>query len=475
MQAGFPLEYDEFANSVCRANLPGADIRSSCNKDMRSKVKMLLQTFTLLLLSVGSVLAKAPADKVMRLADAEYEPGIRTVLLVPRIGYLTDDMALPMVALGAENPLRLEFDEMGSQYYNYYYRIIPCNWNWTPGILQDMELAEAINEYVMDGYTLSSGTRVPYVHYFAQMPRLKLSGNYVVVVYRNGNRDDIVLTRRFCVYETLVPISLEPKFGAGAEARFTYQQIDATVNYSDYPLVNPAQNAHLILRQNGRWDNAIVNLPPLYIREEDKLLDYRYFNLENAFEGNNEWRQFDIRSLRYRGVNVLDMKYDNTTAAARLMLDVSRNIKTYSQYVDLNGRYAVMRAETQNVDLEESTADYVDVTFTVQLPAGAGMEAGKLYVFGQFTNFQVDDRYQLKPDPSSGGKYYTVTVPLKQGLYSYQYAYMAPGAKAPSFREMEGTYSQTENNYDALFYYRPIGARYDQLAGYKRVSYNGRQ
>jgi hypothetical protein len=35
---------------------------------------------------------------------------------------------------------------------------------------------------------------VPYVHYYAQLPRLKLSGNYVVVVYRGGNAQDIVLT-----------------------------------------------------------------------------------------------------------------------------------------------------------------------------------------------------------------------------------------------------------------------------------------
>jgi len=414
-------------------------------------------------------------EKTLRYDDAEYEPGIRSVLLVPNNGQLSDDMLLPIIPLNAPNSLRLEFDEMGNQFYNYYYKILPANWNWTPGILQDMELADAVNEYIMDSYTLSAGTRVTYVHYTAQMPRLKLSGNYVVVVYRGGNQQDIVLTRRFCVYENLVAINLQPKFALGSEQRFTHQQVDADVLYGDYPIVNPLQNAHLVLRQNGRWDNAISNLPPLYIRDEDKTLDYHYFSGENLFEGNNEWRQFDIRSLRYRGFNVGSMTYDNNKATAILLMDQSRDVKNYSQYVDINGRYAIVRAETPSIQLEGNTADYVNTKFNVQLPAGRGLEDGKLYVFGQLSNFQLDERFRLRPDSASAGKTYSATVPLKQGLYSYQIAYVAPGQLKASFKEMEGTFSQTENNYDALFYYRPIGARYDQLAAYRTLNYNGRQ
>ncbi len=410
-------------------------------------------------------------DKTLRLEDAEYEPNIRTVLLVPNTGRLSDDMQYPLVALGAPNPLRLEFDEVGNQYHNYYYRILPCTWDWKPGLLQDMELADQINEYVMDGYALSEGTRVPYIHYYAQLPMLKLSGNYVVVVYREGNRDDIVLTRRFMVFETLTPIMLDPKFGPGADTRLTHQQIDAQVNYMAYPIVNPLNLAHLMIRQNGRWDNSIYN-PPLNVREFDKILDYNYFALENAFEAGNEWRVFDIRNLRARGFNVAGMSYNNDNATAALALDLSRNIRTYSQYVDINGRYAIQRTDVGDYWQGSLTADYINVTFTVQPPPGLDLRQGKLYVCGQFTNYQQEERYRLQPTPD--GRYLQVTVPLKQGLYSYQYGYVGPGARRFSFREMEGNYNQTENEYDAFFYYRPIGARYDQLAGYTSIQYNGR-
>jgi hypothetical protein len=59
-------------------------------------------------------------EKVLRYADAEYEPGIRSVLLVPNTGQLSDDMQYPFIGLGTANNLRLEFDEMGSQCSNYY-------------------------------------------------------------------------------------------------------------------------------------------------------------------------------------------------------------------------------------------------------------------------------------------------------------------------------------------------------------------
>ena len=38
-------------------------------------------------------------EKVLRMADFEYEPNIRTVLLVPGTGRLTDDFELPITEL----------------------------------------------------------------------------------------------------------------------------------------------------------------------------------------------------------------------------------------------------------------------------------------------------------------------------------------------------------------------------------------
>ena len=58
--------------------------------------------------------------------------------------------------------------------------------------------------------------------------------------------------------------------------------------------------------QNKRDDNAIRNLKPSFIRENE--LDYDY-SKENVFSGGNEFRYFDIRTIRRNGENVVETKF----------------------------------------------------------------------------------------------------------------------------------------------------------------------
>ena len=405
-------------------------------------------------------------EKRLRYEDAEYEPGIRTALLYPNAGQATDPMQPAVLSLGAGSRLRLEFDEMGAQYYNYYFKIVPCTWNWKPGLLQDMEIVEQYNEFVMDGYELSSGTRVPFVHYFATIPPVKLSGNYLLMVYRNGNKDDLVITRRFVVFENQMSIAPEIKFAAGVEQRFSHQQVDFTLNYSAYPIYNPTQTIKVVVRQNGRWDNALMGLAPFFIRDDEKVLDFHHVDLSNAFEGNNEWRNFDIRSIRFRGFNVAALTFNNTRADAYLSTDASRNVRNYTYFVDANGRYVVGKAETDDAALN---ADYVNTHFTLTQPAN--LPPGKVYIFGAISDWQLKPAFRMQPD-SANPKNLVANVLLKQGFYNYEYAFLPEGATKLELTPLEGSYSLTENYYEVLVYVRPIGARYDQMVGYNRVSYN---
>jgi hypothetical protein len=63
-------------------------------------------------------------------------------------------------------------------------------------------------------------------------------------------------------------------------------------------------------------------------------------------------------------------------------------------------------------------------------------------------------------------------VPLKQGYYNYEYVYIDPQAPAPTpdISESEGHWHETENDYTILLYYRPFGARYDQIIGYLKIN-----
>jgi hypothetical protein len=53
---------------------------------------------------------------------------------------------------------------------------------------------------------------------------------------------------------------------------------------------------------------------------------------------------------------------------------------------------------------------------------------------------------------------------LKQGFYNYLYALKPYGGKGfPDFNTTEGNYFATQNTYTVLVYYRPFGARADNL------------
>ncbi|MEJ7666934.1 MAG: hypothetical protein WKG07_49235 [Hymenobacter sp.] len=70
-----------------------------------------------------------------------------------------------------------------------------------------------------------------------QVPRVKLSGNYLLVVQNQAGAP--LLSRRMLVYENQVIVRLEPGILAGGvAARYAYQQLNFSINYSGVDLVN---------------------------------------------------------------------------------------------------------------------------------------------------------------------------------------------------------------------------------------------
>ncbi len=68
---------------------------------------------------------------------------------------------------------------------------------------------------------------------------------------------------------------------------------------------------------------------------------------------------------------------------------------------------------------------------------------------------------------------YEKTLYLKQGYYNYSYVTVADKTKAgeiPYLDNTEGNYWGTENAYMIMVYFRPFGARADELVGYARVN-----
>jgi hypothetical protein len=426
---------------------------------MLIKIRLFLMV---LCLSLQAIEPTEAARKQLVLDDYEYESNIRTVMLYPFSRTPQQFIAFPIMALDKQIPFKLEFDELGNYAYNYFFKIIHCNADWTQSSLSEPEYLSEMNEFRITEYEASSGTRVPYVHYNTLLPRLLRSGNYVVVVYRNQDIDDIVLSRRFILYENQVIITPEVKFSNVVANRYTHQQVDFKISYGALDFINPGAMIKVIVRQNGRWDNAISDLKPLYHRVEKRQMDFQFFEGETNFTGDNEFRMFDMRSVNFIRQNITQIDQFDDRIEMYLRPEKPRNDLGYIFWVDIDGRYVIEDLERGGRELYYVTADYIQAHFELI----AEKQPQDIYIFGQLSNWKLDERFKMKYD----GKSYKAKIQLKQGFYNYMYATRDKNGAA-NVALLEGTHYNTQNQYDILVYYRPMGGFADEVVGYAQMNY----
>jgi hypothetical protein len=394
--------------------------------------------------------------KVLSLTDKAYEPQIRTILLHPNGAPL-----LPAVTQLGEWNLMLEFDDLKSQNETYYARVQHCNYDWSPSSLQHLDYMTAYNEFPINNYEFSVDTHIPYVHYWMQLPAVKLPGNYVLVVYRGSDKDDIILSRRFMVFDSQVTFSdRDNLIGPGALASLN-QQINFTVKYANMNILNPQLDVHVNIRQNQRWDNAAVNVRPSFVRELDKALDYRFFDEATMFKGGNEFRFFDLRSLNFPGRNVASINKTVKPFEAYIQTDKTKEGQAYSQYNDIDGSFRLDNYDYKNIVY----SNYVNVNFALSTPP----IKGDVYVTGAFNYWSLNDENKMHYD--SARSKYVSKIMLKQGWYDYQY-YVKSKTLPPLY--FEGSHYETENFYEIFVYYRPFQPQADLLVGYMLLEKNPR-
>jgi len=302
-------------------------------------------------------------------------------------------------------------------------------------------------------YDYSFNTKTLYVHYWMELPKVKVSGNYVVIVYADNDPTKVILTRRFVVFENLVGLTPNVRAPKSPKYRLTHQQIDFFLSYSGLKISNPYTEFKVILRQNSRWDNAIVNLSPTNVNTSTKRLEYRPYNSENNFKGNNEFRNFDARLSSFRGMNVSKIEKTPIQTDLYVKVDESRANKAYGHLGDMNGTYFIGTNEINAGYLE---SDYFNVHFRLSVKEPT---LNKVYVIGAFNDWTKDEASLMKFNAQDN--IYQTTIRLKQGVYNY--IYWVDGVNPEIF---ENSFYQTENNYDILVYYRGFTDQADRVIGY---------
>ncbi|WP_051049929.1 type IX secretion system plug protein [Nafulsella turpanensis] len=387
--------------------------------------------------------------------DKTYIPTIHSAQIYPYTRQEAASLAPAVISLDQEPRLLLTFDDLQPDTEQYQVRIIHCNWSWEPSRLTSLQYLFSFNEFPVTEYEFSQNTFIPYVHYQFLVPKVKIPGNYVLAVYRNNNPEEVVLTRRFMVYTNQVGIEYATVLPSGSVARRENQQIDFSLNYSNLANVNdPSNQFKVVIRQNRHWENAKFGFTPSSIEPGFGEIEYHLFDQSNQFKGGNEYRFFDLRTVRARGQNVGEVLRDSTGIHAYLVPNESRAGEAYSQIRDLNGWFHLTNLEYPEPPV---SSEYVNVHFFLEAEAPL---SSPVYVAGGLTNYNEAPPYRMRYDAEAGG--YLADLLLKQGWYNYMFLLGNDEQKYA----LEGSFAETENLYEIIVYYRPPGEIYDTIVGY---------
>lgn len=420
------------------------------------KIQFLFLVLTVACSPYLSTTSESDQSKVLEFKDKAYEPQIKTTRLHP----LGNPESPAVVPLGQQS-LQLSFDDLQTTQHSYYVRIEHCTYTWEKSTLQDLDYLQEYNEFPITQYEYSIDTHIPYLHYAFTIPPVKVPGNYLLVVYRS-NKEDVVLSRRFMVYDTQILFSKDGKLITSGAIANLNQQLNFTLQYKKLQVQNALTDIHVVIRQNQRWDNLAVDLRPAFVREIEKEMEYRFFDDAQMFKGGNEFRFFDLRSLSNPGRNIASVNLTTRPVKVFIEPDKSRATEAYAQYPDLNGNFAIANYDFRNA---APYTNYADVNFTLRTEP----IAGNVYVTGGFCDWNLTETNRMHYDSTQ--HVYSKNILLKQGWYDYQYIVQSP--KLPGYY-LEGSHFQTENFYEVFVYYRPFKPNADLLIGYVQLEENAR-
>ncbi len=396
----------------------------------------------------------------LRFGDFVYQNNIKSILF-SRKGW---ELSQPIIEMKSDETLLLAFDDLDADHKSYAYTIIHCDALWNPSNLMEYEYIEGFTEALIDDYAFSRNTRMSFTNYRLEFPntdmRPRISGNYILKVFVDGNPDEAAFTRRFMVYEQNITISATVKQATNLNYRDTHQEIDFTINTNQYVVSNPYRDLKVLIMQNGRWDNAIYGIQPRLVQGNVLTYDYEENNL---FRGGNEFRNFDTKSLKYRTLNIESITAVKNGWEVELLPDRNRQFLRYTSQGDINGKLLI-KTEDYNDDVLE--ADYAWIQF--YLPVERPILAGNVYVLGELTDWNLSGFNKMEYNYQASR--YELRLLLKQGFYDYQYAYLEDGNEVADVSVFEGTHSVTENNYSIYVYHRKPGDLYDSLIGLQHVS-----
>lgn len=388
--------------------------------------------------------------------DSIYMTNIKTV----RLYQANNQLSFPVLNLNTDEKLELHFDDLDADVKYYYYTYELCNADWTPANVSSFDYLKGYTQSRITNYRFSAITNSRYTHYQLILPEQNSfpfkSGNYLLKVYLNGDTSQLAFTKRLFIVDNKTSVLARMTQPYDPNLFQTHQKIQFTVDVTSLKDFNPGQQLKIVVLQNYRWDIAIKDWLPAFIRGNS--LEYNSEN-KGIFPGGKEWRWLDIRDFRLQSDRVLNAEYNKTNTQVYLHPDMPLDGRPYFFYRDLNGMSTIEASRGINPFWE---SDYGTVYFSMIPPNSDAYTNKDIYLFGQLTNYAFTDSVRMKFNPYKG--LYETHVLLKQGYYDYTYVTVDKNNSSIHLG-IDGNSTEAENIYTILIYYKSFIGRYDELVG----------
>ena len=244
-----------------------------------------------------------------QLPDVVYKPNIKCVRFHP----YGNQEALPVYNLNSSDQLELNFDDLDANIKSYYYTFQLCGYNWKPVEISPFMYIKGFTQQRVTTNRYSSIAFTKYTHYQAIVPdrntTITLSGNYLLKVFLDGDTSKLAFTRRFLVLDQKAAIGAKIVQPLTPQWFRTHQKIQFNANITGLNTFSAAQQIKVVILQNNRWDNALKDILPTFVRGSS--LEYNTEN-NSIFPGGKEWRWLDLRSFRLQSDRVDHADYKKT-------------------------------------------------------------------------------------------------------------------------------------------------------------------
>jgi hypothetical protein len=377
--------------------------------------------------------------------------------------YTTDDpTSLPV--LTKDNRLVIEFDVQGNFIPNMNIVFRFCDKGWTPTkniFLLNSQYStayfldfEELPIMVVDDARYHQKSTYPDDRDQVQFP---FSGKWRFYVTDTQDSSIVYATGKFFVIKDDVELGVKVKRDELEDKSYWPVELAKAINVTtDFYLpdeFHPSFVDRLEIVDNQRTYYSVV-----IDRKTNTLFRYYKWDANRSFTftardipAGNELRQVDIRDNRKFIGKDLNAQLDG--------LEYSRFfLNTYNQ--DLNGGKVYS-------DYKNEYSTYHNVTFSIRPPDEVKSD---IFLVGAFNDWKLSTDYKMN---ESGGVY-SITIPLKRGIYDYQYVVADASDDQilnPDWLVLEGNTWLNAKEYDIFLYYdEQDKGGYERIIGYKRIT-----